>query len=60
LFVLVGVAFFAGGNLSPGVREDRSNRSGLVAFRIIRLLDGFLLSFFSRAPRGVFLCFVFD
>ena len=25
-FVLSGVAFFAGGNLSPGVREARGNR----------------------------------
>jgi hypothetical protein len=26
LFALSGVSFFAGGNLSPGVREARSNR----------------------------------
>ena len=26
LFALSGVAFFASGNLSPGVREDRGNR----------------------------------
>jgi hypothetical protein len=26
LFVLVGVSLFAGGNLSPGVRENRGNR----------------------------------
>jgi hypothetical protein len=28
LFVLSGVALFSGGNLSPGVREDRANRVG--------------------------------
>jgi hypothetical protein len=26
LFALSGVALFSGGNLSPGVREDRANR----------------------------------
>jgi hypothetical protein len=26
VFVLAGVALFAGGNLSPGEREDRANR----------------------------------
>jgi len=26
VFVLAGAALFAGGNLSPGVREDRGNR----------------------------------
>ncbi len=26
LFVLAGVSLFAGGNLSPGLREDRGNR----------------------------------
>ena len=31
-FVLVGVALFAGGNVSPGEREDRRNRWVLVAF----------------------------
>ena len=38
LFVLAGVALFAGGNLSPGVREDRGNRWVLVAFALIGLL----------------------
>jgi len=50
-FVLVTVAFFAGGNVSPGVREDRSNRWVLVAFGIIGLLDGFLPAFTDR--RGI-------
>src|SRR5215471_15198768 len=50
-FILVGVAFFAGGNVSPGVREDRGNRWVLVAFGIIGLLDGFLPAFTDR--RGI-------
>ena len=41
-FGLVGVAFFAGGNISPGQREDRSNRWVLAAIAIITLLDGYL------------------
>ena len=32
LFVIGGAAFFAGGNVSPGVREDRGNRWVLIAF----------------------------
>ena len=34
-FAMTGVAFFAGGNLSPGTREDRSNRWVLTAFGLI-------------------------
>jgi len=40
LFALSGAALFAGGNLSSGEREDRSNRWVLVAFGLIGLLDG--------------------
>jgi hypothetical protein len=50
-FILVGVAFLAGGNVSPGTREDRSNRWVLVAFGIIGLLDGFLPAVTDR--RGI-------
>jgi protein-S-isoprenylcysteine O-methyltransferase Ste14 len=32
-------AFFAGGNLSPGVKEDRSNRWVLAAFAVMGLLQ---------------------
>jgi len=42
VFAMSGVALFAGGNLSPGVREDRANRWVLVAFTLIGLLDGYL------------------
>ena len=42
LLVLSAVAVFSGGNLSPGVREDRANRWVIVAFRLIGLLDAYL------------------
>jgi protein-S-isoprenylcysteine O-methyltransferase Ste14 len=48
LFALTGAAFFAGGNLSPGVREDRSNRWVLPVFFILGLLDGFLPAYADR------------
>jgi protein-S-isoprenylcysteine O-methyltransferase Ste14 len=48
VFALSGVALFAGGNLSPGVREDRSNRWVLIAFGLVGLLDGFLPAYTDR------------
>ena len=50
---IVGVAMvvaslFAGGNLSPGEREDRGNRWVLIAFTVIGLLDGFLPALCDR------------
>jgi protein-S-isoprenylcysteine O-methyltransferase Ste14 len=48
LAVLTGVSFFAGGNLSSGVREDRGNRWVLVAFGLIGLLDGYLPAYADR------------
>lgn len=48
---LVGVALFAGGNLSQGKREDRGNRWVFVAAGVIRLLDAFLPAWTER--RGV-------
>jgi hypothetical protein len=39
---MAGAALFAGGNMSPGVREDRSNRWVIVAFGLIGLLDAYL------------------
>jgi hypothetical protein len=38
LFAPSGVAIFGGGNLSPGVREDRANRWVIVAFCATRRL----------------------
>lgn len=47
-FALSGVAVFAGGNLSPGVREDRSNRWVLVAFALIGFLGAYLPAYTDR------------
>jgi len=48
LFALSGVALFSGGNLSPGVREDRANRWVIVAFGILGLLAGYLPAYTDR------------
>jgi protein-S-isoprenylcysteine O-methyltransferase Ste14 len=48
LFALAGMALFAGGNLSRGVREDRGNRWVLVAFSLIALLDAYLPAWTDR------------
>src|SRR5260370_14958176 len=40
--ILAVVSCFAGGNLSSGVREDRSNRWVLIAFGLIGLFDGYV------------------
>src|SRR5262249_18037171 len=42
VLTMSGVAFFAGGNLSPGVREDRGNRWVLPVFAIVGLLGAYL------------------
>ena len=47
-FAMAGVAWFADGNLSPGVREDRGNRWVLLAFTVIGLLVGFLPAYTDR------------
>jgi hypothetical protein len=46
--VLAGVALFSGGNLSPGVREDRANRWVLIAFGLIGLLSAYLPAYTDR------------
>jgi protein-S-isoprenylcysteine O-methyltransferase Ste14 len=48
LFVVSGVALCAGGNLSPGEREDRSNRWVIAVFTVVGLLDGYLPAFTDR------------
>jgi len=42
------VAFFAGGNVSPGVREDRGNRWVLTVFGVIGLLQAWLPAYTDR------------
>lgn len=46
--VLLVLAFFAGGNLSAGVREDRGNRWVLAAFGILGLIAGYLPAYTDR------------
>ena len=48
LFGVAGLAIFADGNLSPGVREDRGNRWVLVAFALLGLLDVYLPAYSDR------------
>lgn len=48
LFVMSGVALFAGGNLSPGVREDRSNRWVISVFALIGLLNAYVPAYTDR------------
>src|SRR5438067_4033194 len=48
LLVLSGVAIFSGGNLSPGVREDRTNRWVIVAFGLIGLMAAYLPAYTDR------------
>jgi len=47
-FLLSGAALFSGGNLSPGIREDRSNRWVIGAFALIGLLAGYLPAYTDR------------
>jgi protein-S-isoprenylcysteine O-methyltransferase Ste14 len=48
IFVMTIVAFFAGGSVSPGVREDRANRWVLVVFTVVGLADGFVPAWTDR------------
>ena len=48
LAALVVVSCFAGGNLSPGLREDRGNRWVLWVFMVIQLLDLYLPAYTDR------------
>ena len=47
-FLLIGVALFSGGNLSPGIREDRSNRWVFAVFGVIGVLVGYLPAYTDR------------
>ena len=48
VFAMAAAAAFADGNLSSGVREDRSNRWVIVAFSVIGLLQGWLPAYTDR------------
>jgi protein-S-isoprenylcysteine O-methyltransferase Ste14 len=48
LFALTGAAFFTSGNLSPGEREDRSNRWVIAAFAVLGLLSAWLPAYTER------------
>lgn len=48
LFALTGASFFAGGNLSPGVREDRGNRWIILPIALIGLLNAYLPAYTDR------------
>src|SRR5689334_704332 len=48
LLALSGRSRFSGGNLSPGLREDRANRWVIVALGLIGLLDAHLPAYTDR------------
>jgi protein-S-isoprenylcysteine O-methyltransferase Ste14 len=48
LFALSGISFFAGGNLSSGVCEARSNRWVLPVFIVIGFLNAYLPAYTDR------------
>jgi hypothetical protein len=48
LFALSVVSFFAGGNLSPGVREARSNRWVIAVFAVSGFLNAYLPAYTDR------------
>ena len=50
-FLLAGVAAFVGGNLSPGVREDRCNRWVIGVVFLLGLADGYLPAWSDRMDR---------
>ncbi|MGP8244385.1 MAG: methyltransferase family protein [Bryobacteraceae bacterium] len=47
-FAISGLAFFADGNISPGLREDRANRWVIVALALIGLVDAYLPAYTDR------------
>ena len=48
VLMLSGVAVFSGGNLSPGVREDRASRWVIAAFGLIGLIAAYLPAYTDR------------
>ena len=49
---LAVLAFFVGGSLSPGIREDRSNRWVLTAFGVLSILGGWFCAYTDRMEIG--------
>jgi protein-S-isoprenylcysteine O-methyltransferase Ste14 len=47
-FVMAGAALFVGGNISPGVREDRGNRWVIAALSLIGVLAAYLPALTDR------------
>jgi protein-S-isoprenylcysteine O-methyltransferase Ste14 len=48
LAVMAGASLFAGGNLSPGLREDRGNRWVIVTLALLGLLAAYLPAYTDR------------
>jgi protein-S-isoprenylcysteine O-methyltransferase Ste14 len=48
LAALAVAAFFAGGNISAGIREDRGNRWVLIAFTVLDLASGYVPALTDR------------
>jgi protein-S-isoprenylcysteine O-methyltransferase Ste14 len=48
VWAMAGVALFAGGNLSAGVREDRGNRWVIAAFAVLGFLLAYLPAYTDR------------
>ena len=48
LFALCGAAVFSRGNLSPGIREDRTNRWVIAVFGLLGLLAAYLPAYTDR------------
>ena len=48
MFALASVAYFAGGNLSSGVREDRGNRWVLTVFSVLGILAAYFPAYTDR------------
>lgn len=48
LVLMTVVALFAGGNVSAGIREDRSNRWVITVVSVLGLIDGFLPAYTDR------------
>jgi protein-S-isoprenylcysteine O-methyltransferase Ste14 len=48
LFALSGIALVAGGNVSPGVREDRSNRWVIGALLVLGFLNAYFPAYTDR------------